>query len=181
MNHDYFNTIDTEAKAYWLGLLFADGYNYEARDRVVLTLAQTDIEILERFARDIGYVNQIYTVIPKLPNCQPLRTVTINSRTMSEALARLGCVQRKSLILEIPSIPDDLMRHFMRGYFDGDGCIYLKERDDGALVIECPIVCSPPFAAQLADMLLGMGIRTYSQEARQAQGECDGQGDWAAQ
>ena len=39
----------------------------------------------------------------------------------------LGCIPKKSLILEFPDISvfsnKDLIRHFIRGYFDGDGCI----------------------------------------------------------
>lgn len=38
----------------------------------------------------------------------------------------MGCVPRKSLILKFPDIEifkdKSLIRHFIRGYFDGDGC-----------------------------------------------------------
>ena len=40
---------------------------------------------------------------------------------MAQSLIKLGCVPRKSLIITLPSIPKNLMHHFIRGYFDGDG------------------------------------------------------------
>ena len=46
---------------------------------------------------------------------------------LKESLIRLGCVPNKSLILEFPDISifksKDLIRHFIRGYWDGDGCL----------------------------------------------------------
>ena len=47
-------------------------------------------------------------------------------------LYKLGCVPNKSLILKFPKLsiflnPKDLVKHFVRGYIDGDGCIsYVK-------------------------------------------------------
>ena len=39
-------------------------------------------------------------------------------------LEKHGCVENKSLILQFPTtVPEELMHHFIRGYFDGDGCI----------------------------------------------------------
>jgi intein-encoded DNA endonuclease-like protein len=49
---------------------------------------------------------------------------------MCRDLIKLGCVNNKSLILKFPNddiIPKHLIRHFIRGYFDGDGCVYYKE------------------------------------------------------
>lgn len=44
------------------------------------------------------------------------------STKMCSDLIKLGCVPRKSLILQFPDIPSSVTRHFVRGYFDGDGC-----------------------------------------------------------
>lgn len=57
---------------------------------------------------------------------KPLCHVNVHSKHMFEALVRLGCTLRKSLTLRFPTsdqVPDHLLRHFVRGYFDGDGCI----------------------------------------------------------
>jgi hypothetical protein len=65
----------------------------------------------------------------------------------------------------MPNIPEGLFWHFLRGYFDGDGCIYCKLRKpDNAIVLECPIVCSNEFAKSLIKILNFYGIKTYSQK-----------------
>lgn len=47
----------------------------------------------------------------------------LNSKTMCEDLAKYGIVQNKTYKqLSLPKISDELIRHFIRGYFDGDGC-----------------------------------------------------------
>ena len=44
-------------------------------------------------------------------------------------LIKLGVTPRKSLTLKFPTfLNEDLMRHFIRGYFDGDGCIWDGKR-----------------------------------------------------
>ena len=53
----------------------------------------------------------------------------INDEYMSYRLEKLGVVQAKSLILQFPNfITDELIPHFVRGYFDGDGCISYDEK-----------------------------------------------------
>jgi hypothetical protein len=49
----------------------------------------------------------------------------INQKEICYQLEALGCVSNKSLILEFPTtVPNELIHHFLRGYSDGDGCIY---------------------------------------------------------
>jgi hypothetical protein len=49
----------------------------------------------------------------------------VNRKEICDQLISHGCVPNKSLILEFPTtVPNELIRHFMRGYSDGDGCIY---------------------------------------------------------
>jgi hypothetical protein len=51
----------------------------------------------------------------------------VTNKHLWNALNNLGCTPRKSLILEFPneSVFKDksLIRHFIRGYWDGDGCL----------------------------------------------------------
>ena len=48
IQEDFFDVIDTEEKAYVLGLLYADGYNNTDRNSVSLSLKESDKEILEK-------------------------------------------------------------------------------------------------------------------------------------
>jgi intein/homing endonuclease len=117
-NDDYFETIDTEDKAYFLGLLFADGNIYTARHRVQITLANEDAYILKAFANCIGYTGKLYIDREKYSK------LILPSKKMCEDLTKLGCTPNKSLTLQFPTeVPNELVRHFIRGYFDGDGHI----------------------------------------------------------
>ena len=117
-NDDYFETIDTEDKAYFLGLLFADGNVYTARHRVQITLANEDAYILKAFANCIQYTGKMYIDREKYSK------LILPSKKMCTDLTRLGCTPNKSLTLQFPTeVPNDLMHHFIRGYFDGDGHI----------------------------------------------------------
>ena len=50
INKNFFNKIDTEEKAYFLGFLYADGYNNTDRNSVALSLKEDDKEILEKYS-----------------------------------------------------------------------------------------------------------------------------------
>lgn len=127
VNDHIFDTIDTEEKAYWLGFLYADGnVHYHNKSwRIELTLQQQDFEHLKKYSSFIGYYGE-----PKYRENTKAYRICTGSRRMAEQLIEKGCVPKKSLILKFPSydiVPKELMRHFIRGYFDGDGCISLKE------------------------------------------------------
>jgi hypothetical protein len=119
-DHHFFHQIGTEAKAYFLGLLAADGYMLEGNKnqgyRVRLSLV--DKSILLRFVEAIGLEN------PTLQRHWTKGwTLTIASRIMFEELCALGVVPRKSLVLGFCNqVPYELRQHYIRGYFDGDGC-----------------------------------------------------------
>lgn len=135
IDHNYFNKIDSEEKAYILGFLYADGYNYEKRGKVSISLQERDKFILERM--NIAFQSnspiEFIDFSIKRPNSQNQYRITVNSRIFSIDLAKLGCFQCKSLTLKFPTeeqVPKHLLRHFIRGSFDGDGgiMIYLKHK-----------------------------------------------------
>ena len=128
LNDDCFDIIDTEEKAYWLGFLYADGS--VCGNDISLTLHSQDSEHIEKFKQFTNYGG-----ITRVYSNKGLDTlycrVTIVNKHLSETLKAQGCVERKSLILKYPKgLAKELHRHFIRGYFDGDGCIgYSKVRD----------------------------------------------------
>ena len=138
-NNKVFDSIDTEEKAYWLGFLFADG-SVSARDnQVELSLASVDKEHLQKFKEFLESKNEV-----KLSNSrcngkayQRCRFNAIDKH-FHDRLIELGCIPRKSLILKFPNKSifknTGLIKDFIRGYIDGDGCLtYTKT---GRLVIE---------------------------------------------
>ena len=134
LDETVFDSIDTEEKAYWLGFLMADGYNHEDKTMICLRLQVEDFQILEKFRNFLKSNAPIYEFIRRTRVNKLLRKyreVRVNSVHLSKQLAKLGCIQGKSYFLKFPTyIKKPLMNHFIRGYFDGDGCICIRHRND---------------------------------------------------
>lgn len=123
-NRDVFSTIETEHDAYFLGLLLADGYVNTNKCTVRLKLHSKDVDILEKYCdylkMDRSCIkNEIHSVTGNLQSY-----VSIYSKQVVLRLHSYGVVQAKSC-KETPyvDIRENLLRHYIRGYFDGDGCI----------------------------------------------------------
>lgn len=130
-NSNYFDVIDTENKAYFLGLLYADGNNCSPHNSITLSLQEEDGYLIEQFKNEIGYEGPIHydRLHDKNPRHKNQVRITLNDEHMSRQLYNLGIVDNKSLILKFPTfLRDDLLRHFIRGFFDGDGGVYHYER-----------------------------------------------------
>ena len=127
-NINYFDSIDTEEKAYWLGFLFADGAITKNKNSysIEFCLKREDREHVKLFAKAISKEHIIET--------DNYRTrCVIGSKHMFEVLEALGCTRKKSLTLKFPenSIFKDksLIRHFIRGYVEGDGCLSYCDKE----------------------------------------------------
>lgn len=123
-NEHYFDVIDCQEKAYWLGFFAADGYNHVSKGCIEFRLHKQDKEILEKFKSCIGANNPIG--LYKQTYCN----LTIYSQHLCDKLSEYELSQAKTYTLQIPELDDVLMRHFIRGYFDGDGCFSVIKRND---------------------------------------------------
>lgn len=131
IQEDFFDKIDTEEKAYVLGLLYADGYNNTDRNSVKLTLKESDKEILEKISSVIQPTKPLglYRTNKSqkgFENSQNAVSLTIANKHISQRLVELGCGKAKTHNLIFPTeeqVPKHLQRHFVRGYFDGDGSV----------------------------------------------------------
>ena len=145
-----FDSIDTEEKAYWLGFIFADGYISSApitkgsdnSHRVEICLALIDTGHLFKFDAFVGSKEprvKVYNY--KDQNGKDKQHVKwfISNKHLWETLNSYGCTPRKSLTLKFPNIDSKLKRHFVRGYFDGDGSfgVYGTKGLFGELQLSC--------------------------------------------
>lgn len=123
INHHYFDVIDNEHKAYWLGFLYADGYNSEDKNYIRIHLHHKDVEILINFLRDLNSSHKISYINETVGHAKSCK-IEISSKQISKRLAELGCFQKKSLTLKFPTeqqLPRQFISHFLRGLWDGDG------------------------------------------------------------
>lgn len=130
-DYHYFDNIDTEEKAYWLGFLTADGWiNKNEKSNAGVTgieLQYGDINHLKKFNKSIGGNYQITDRWIKCSLSDSDRKhhmccIRIFSLTMYKSLVEKGFTNNKSYDFHVPLLNHDLLRHYMRGYFDGDGC-----------------------------------------------------------
>lgn len=133
LNESFFKNIDTEEKAYILGFIYADGYVGDNKtNNVVITVTRKDKCILEEIKKCLEYTGEIRNV-DSLKGCyentKPKSTINFSSKELAEDLRKLGLYPNKSTSMtKLPDIPLDLYRHFIRGYFDGDGCISTSQK-----------------------------------------------------
>jgi len=120
-DESYFKNIDTEEKAYWLGFLYADGYvrKRQRNSEMRLKLGIKDLDHLEKFKNAIKSNSII-----RIKEENRFAILSVNSIKFVEHLLDKGCHQAKTFTIKFPSfLKEDLKRHFIRGYFDGDGSI----------------------------------------------------------
>lgn len=123
-NKEFFDKIDTIEKAYWLGFLYADGY-VTHDNRWGVELGYEDYNHLQNLLNAFGYNGDLKT---RERNGVVSCSFTINNKQMTSSLISNGVVPNKTCCLEFPNIDivsKNLLSHFIRGFFDGDGCVYL--------------------------------------------------------
>ena len=124
VNDYFFKEINTESKAYILGLLFADGNVSKSRNRIEIVLKNEDSYLLDLIKKELLFDGELDNINHKIYGNYG-KKLKISSKKIKEDLINLGCVPAKSPILKFPTpeqVPEHLIHHFIRGYFDGDGC-----------------------------------------------------------
>ena len=120
VNIHYFDNIDTEHKAYWLGYIFADGH-ISKKMHLMFGCQKVDIDILEQVKKDFDCTYPIRINKDNNP------ILNICSKHMCETLLSMGFTHKKSYEVDfqkiVTYIPEHLLHHFVRGMFDGDGSI----------------------------------------------------------
>lgn len=170
-NENFFEVIDTNLKAYWLGFLFADGCVRNIKSGYVLKIKLSNLDENHLFA----FLNHIGS------NQKELRTETskfkgkngkeyqstgkvllINSKKIVEDLVNLGCGQNKTNSIVFPLINNDLIPSFILGYFDGDGCITQKKVKDKLYYSVTFTSGSENFLNRIKKELFDFGLKSIS-------------------
>ena len=124
MKEHFFQEINCEENAYFLGLLIADGNvfkdNTGRQASISITLDLKDEYMLQKFKE----ILQANTSIGH--DGRGCGQIAIRSNIMAEDLAKYGVIPRKSYYTYLPEIPNQYMWHVLRGIFDGDGSILAK-------------------------------------------------------
>lgn len=130
-NKRYFETIDTESKAYYLGLLLTDGNVFKAKRntdqyRIQIGLKYEDVDIVEKFKTEL---ESDAKVSHYENNGRNECIFGVNSKEMAYDLKKYGIHERKTFDAELTElIQPELYPHYIRGIFDGDGTVYIRNK-----------------------------------------------------
>jgi hypothetical protein len=141
INEHFFDDIDTESKAYWLGFLYADGHITKTND-LKLDLATIDKAHIFKLNNDM---ESSYPVKDRLrtdihgTRRQSAR-LDIRSHHLVRSLISHGVRPDKTTVFTIYDLKKTLERHFWRGLIDGDGCLCLMKNPSGKIVLDLSVV-----------------------------------------
>ena len=148
MDRDFFETIDTEGKAYWLGFIAADGC---VSDRgLSIHLSHKDHDHLVLFSELVGgSVDVTYKGASRFRS---------GISKVVQDLVSHGVHPRKTLTLEPPvGVPDSLIHHWIRGYFDGDGSVYPKKNKSGLKIRSVVTILGTESVINFIKNVVGLG------------------------
>lgn len=124
-NFNYFKTIDSFDKAYFIGLIASDGCVYDRKNGLnqkllSIALHQKDEDILKKF---LIYIKGENPILHIQHDSTPMASLQLVSDIMCDDLSVYNIVPNKTWTYEPCNIPYEYLWHFLRGYFDGDGSI----------------------------------------------------------
>lgn len=138
IDEKFFEKIDSGPKAYFLGFLYADGYNSKYHNRTLIEVVERDKDIISYFKKILKTNIPIRIHKNKTSSGNNSYILDISSEKISNDLHNLGCIYKKSFSLQFPSegqVPKKLLCHFVRGYFDGDGYISKVENANRITIV----------------------------------------------
>lgn len=123
VNEDFFKTWNSDM-AYILGFWFADGCIMDKGGSKVFSITQhkNDKYLLEKILKKMNSIHPLE--ISAKGTCY---SFCIGSKKIFNDIIILGGKTRKSKDVDFPDIPPQYLADFIRGYFDGDGCVYLRK------------------------------------------------------
>ena len=132
LRHSFFENIKTEVQAYLLGFFAADGNINDKRKTLRVQLHVQDSDIVDMYRDLISPDARVFKTQQSISvgrngktiNASPTYGIDICSSKLCYDIINCGFGYRKTYCENfLPNIDANLVRHFIRGYFDGDGCI----------------------------------------------------------
>lgn len=167
-------SIDTQEKAYLLGQLYGDGYNGGEKThsyKTIITSNNGDISVYKKLHELFPFFK--LKTYPSHPNMIYLEN---NEKSLYLDLKALGMISSKTKFdktgeFHFPDLREDLIPHFIRGYFDADGSFYLPSRKRSRNNLKVEFGCSTKnFLLKIKEYLDKVGINLSYREIRKSAG-----------
>jgi len=89
-------------------------------------VTSTDKKTIIYIRKYLSSKHTIVNLFPTEPNGKIRYFLRIGSHKLYNNLTKLGLHPKKSLNVKFPNVPKKYLNDFVRGYFDGDGCVFLE-------------------------------------------------------
>lgn len=153
VNATYFDDIDTPNKAYIIGFISADGSVNKNLTDWGIELQFRDKYILERIKNEMKFQGEVKDSFKKTKSGKIKRYSRLRmcNKHLIDKLISHGICPRKTYKFSLPTcINDHNINHFMRGFFDGDGCLCVNDKKPSYAIT---LVCEKSFSYQLQTLL----------------------------
>jgi hypothetical protein len=163
---NFFENVNSECKAYWLGFIIADGSIDSKRNSLQIGLAEKDVLHIYKFKNDISASHPIFTRYVEYNELATAFTpksgsyyshITLISSKMVQHFAKYGLGAKKTFTVKLPNIDEILKPCLWRGIFDGDGYIYIAKKINKKgkiqMQLEVGISCNEFIADSFMDFL----------------------------
>lgn len=123
IDHNFFQEWSYEM-AYVLGFITADGNLQKTKYGHLIHIAADDYDVIAKIKAAMGMTGRILE--NKRENGKISYNLRFSDKSIFNDLLKLGITPRKSLTIKPPVIPRKYLWHYIRGFFDGDGCVYIR-------------------------------------------------------
>lgn len=128
IKEDYFSNIDTPTKAYFLGLLFADGsitLNEKRMPMIRIELQESDKEILDLLKKELQIDSNLY--YSKRKDRNGTFILSFRNTQIAQDLFKYSIIPNKTYLIQKIQLPTKFLTDYLRGFIDGDGSIYYSD------------------------------------------------------
>lgn len=155
--------------AYALGLFFSDGcIQQPPRGSLRVSFSNTDLETVLWWHQYLCNPSRILTHNPKVLEGSARRltlyTSNATSDTLGNQILRLGgCLRKSTTNIGVPPVPGEFLGSFLRGFFDGDGGIWISPAKGmlGGKQLCVSLTSNPQqFRRELGELLASRGIHS---------------------
>lgn len=170
--------IDTEEKAYLLGQIYGDGLNvsYKRKDKnwfsykTEITSTIDDTEMYEKLSKLFPFFK-----LTKYNSQKSVVFLCANQKQLYLDLVGHGMISNKvkhdkTFEFHFPQLREDLVHHFIRGYFDADGSAWFPSRKRSRNNLHIEFGCNTKnFLSKINEILLANGMEfTYNERYKTA-------------
>ena len=124
---NYFEKIDTQNKAYFLGLIAADGSVFQCnKGKIVFSISLIDKDLLDLLSIEICGSDKLVREVKRKyrDGSSKMYEIKFSDEIFTNNLISNGILINKTFTLDFPNIDEEFISHYIRGYLDGDGTVY---------------------------------------------------------